>query len=82
MYTMTYLMYKYERRLITAAERRAADVHAGQAAAALRDLRLSLGRAFRRADRAQPARRVADVPQARAAADAATGSARVPSGTR
>ena len=63
-YTLSYQMYKYEHGL-TAAEHRAADVRAGEAAAALRDLRLSLGRAFR------PGRRVR---AARGAADAVTGS--------
>ncbi len=38
-YTLSYQMYKYEHGL-TAAEQRAADVRAGEAAAALRDLRL------------------------------------------
>jgi hypothetical protein len=51
-YTLSYQMYKYEHGL-TAAEQRAADVRAGEAAAALRDLRLHLGRTFRpRAPRA------------------------------
>jgi hypothetical protein len=42
-YTLSYQMYKYEHGL-TAAGQRAADVRAGEAAAALRDLRLRLGR--------------------------------------
>jgi hypothetical protein len=46
MYTLPYQLYKYERGL-TAAEQRAADVHAGETAAAVRDLRVSLGRTFR-----------------------------------
>ena len=45
-YTLSYQTCKYERGL-SAAEQRAADVCAGEAAAALRDLRLRLGRAFR-----------------------------------
>ena len=45
-YTLSYQIYKYEHGL-TAAEQRAADVRAGEAAAALRDLRLRLGRIFR-----------------------------------
>jgi hypothetical protein len=40
-------LYRYERGLSTA-EQRAADLSAGEAAAALRDLRLRLGRAFGR----------------------------------
>jgi hypothetical protein len=63
-YTLSYQMYKYEHGL-TAAGQRAADVRAGAAAAALRDLRLRLGRAFR------PRRRVR---AARGTADAVTGS--------
>jgi hypothetical protein len=54
-YTLSYQMYKYEHGL-TAAEQRAADVRAGEGAAALRDLRLSLGRAFRARHRVRPAR--------------------------
>ncbi len=45
-YTPSNQIYKYEHGL-TAAEQRAADVLAGEVAAALRDLRLRLGRAFR-----------------------------------
>ena len=45
-YTLSYTMYKYEHGL-TAAEQRAADVRAGEAAAVRRDLRLRLRRAFR-----------------------------------
>ena len=71
-YTLSYQMYKYEHG-VTAAEQRAADVRAGEAAAALRDLRLRLGRALR------PRRRVRS---ARGAADAMTASVRVPSGVR
>ena len=72
MYTLSYQMYKYEHGL-TAAEQRAADVHAGEAAAALRDLRLRLRRAFRPRHRVQ---------SARAAADAVTAPVRDLSGIR
>jgi hypothetical protein len=71
-YTLSYQMYKYEHGL-TAAEQRAADIHAGETAAALRDLRLRLRRAFRPRHRVRPAR---------GAADAITASVRVPSGVR
>jgi hypothetical protein len=71
-YTLSYQMYKYEHGL-TAAEQRAADIHAGETAAALRDLRLRLRRAFRPGHRVRPAR---------GAADAITASVRVPSGVR
>ena len=76
-YTLSYQMYKYE-HVLSAAEQRAADVRVGEATAALRDLRLCLGRAFRLRHRARPAR---------AAADAVTGSraaalTRVPSSVR
>jgi hypothetical protein len=71
-YTLSYQMYKYEHGL-TAAEQRAADVRAGEAAAALRDLRLRLGRTIR------PRHRVR---LARGAADATTASARVLSSVR
>jgi hypothetical protein len=54
-YTLSYQMYKYEHGL-TAAEQRAADVRAGEAAAALRGLRLRLGRTFRLRHRVRPAR--------------------------
>jgi len=63
-YTLSNQIYKYEHGL-TAAEQRAADVRAGEAAAALKDLRARLGRAFRPRRRGRAARR---------AADAATGS--------
>ena len=46
LYSLSSQMYKYEHGL-TAAEQRAADVCLGEAAAALRDLRLDLGRIFR-----------------------------------
>jgi len=58
-YTLSYQIYKYEHGL-SAAEQRAADVRAGEAAAALRDLRLHLGRAFRPRRRARSARGAAD----------------------
>ena len=54
-YTLSYQMYKYEHG-VSAVEQRAADVRAGEAAAALRDLRLRLGRAFRLRHRVRPAR--------------------------
>jgi hypothetical protein len=58
LYTLSYQLYKYEHGL-SAAEQRAADVRAGEAAAALRNLRLSLGRAFRLRRRVPPAREAA-----------------------
>jgi hypothetical protein len=72
LYTLSYQTYKYEHGL-TAAEQRAADVSAGETAAALRDLRLHLGRSFRLRRRVRPAR---------VAADAMTASVRVPAGVR
>jgi hypothetical protein len=45
-YPLSYQLYNYERGL-TAAEQRAADACAGEAAAAVRDLRVRLGRSFR-----------------------------------
>jgi hypothetical protein len=45
-YTLSYQMYKCEHGL-SAAEQRAADVRAGEGAAAVRELRLRLGRVFR-----------------------------------
>jgi hypothetical protein len=71
-YTLSYQMYKYEHGL-SAAEQRAADVRSGEAAAALRDLRLCLGRAFRLRHR---------VRSARGTADAMTASVRVLSSVR
>jgi len=59
-YTLSYQMYKYEHG-VSAVEQRAADVRAGEAAAALRDLRLCLGSAFRLRHRVRPARGAADV---------------------
>jgi hypothetical protein len=56
-YSQSYQIYKQEHGLsVSTAEQRAADVRAGEAAAALRDLRLRLGRAFRLRRRVQPAR--------------------------
>jgi hypothetical protein len=57
--TLSYQMYKYEHGL-SAAEQRAADVRAGEVAAAVRDLRLGLGRAFRLRRRPRPVRGAAD----------------------
>jgi hypothetical protein len=71
-YPLSYQMYKYEHGL-SAAEQRAADVRAGAAAAALRDLRLGLRRAFRPRRRARPAH---------GTADAMTASARILSSVR
>ena len=58
-YTVSYQLYKYERGL-TAAEQRAADVHAGEIAAAVRDLRVRRGRSLRLRHRVRPARGAAD----------------------
>jgi hypothetical protein len=58
-YTLSYQVYKCEHGL-SAAEQRAADDRAGEAAAARRDLRLRLGRAFRPMRRVRPARGAAD----------------------
>jgi len=71
-YTLSNQLYKYEHGL-TAAEQRAADVCAGEAAAAVRDLRLRLGRAVRLRRRAR---------SARGAAGAVTASVRFPSRVR
>ncbi len=61
MYALSYQLYKYEHGLpVTAAEQRAADVRAGEIAAALGDLRLRLGRALHRGHRRRQARGVAD----------------------
>jgi hypothetical protein len=57
-YTLGYQIYNYEHGL-SAAEQRASDVRAGEAAAALRDLRLRLGRTFRSRHRVRPARATA-----------------------
>jgi hypothetical protein len=58
-YPLSYQLYNYERGL-TAAEQRAADVCAGETAAAARDLRVRLGRSFRLRHRVRPARGAAD----------------------
>ena len=71
-YTLSCQMYKCQHGL-TAAEQRAADVRSGEAAAALRDLRLCLARTFRPRHSAG---------SARDAADAMTASARVLSSVR
>jgi hypothetical protein len=71
-YPLSYQLYRYERGL-SAGEQRATDVRAGEAAAALRDLRLCLGRVFR------PRRRVR---LARGPVDAVTASVRVLSSDR
>jgi hypothetical protein len=71
-YTLSYQMYKCDHGC-SAAEQRAADVRAGEAAAALRDLRLRLGRGLRPRYRVRPAR---------GTAAAVTASARVPSSAR
>ena len=77
-YTLSYQMYRCEHGL-SAAEQRAADIRAGEAAAALRDLRLHLGRSIRLRNLTHLARRVRP---AREAADAVTASARVLSSVR
>lgn len=71
LYTLSYQTYKYEHG-VTAAEQRAADVRAGETAAALRDLWLRLGRVGRTGRRMRPAR----------GADAVTAPARVLSSVR
>ena len=58
-YPLSYQLYTQEHGL-TAAEQQAADVRAGQTAAALRDLRACLGRGFRLRHRARAARGAAD----------------------
>ena len=63
----SYQLYRYEHGL-TAAEQRAADVTAGEAAAGLRDLRFRLGRAFRLGRPVRPARQAADAVTASGAA--------------
>jgi hypothetical protein len=69
-YSLSYQVYKYEHGL-TAAEQRAADVSAGEVAAALRNLRLSLGRALRPRHRVLTGRGTAEaVPSSGAAAPA------------
>ncbi len=71
-YSLSYQMFMHEHGL-TVAGQRAADIRAGEAAAALRDLRVCLGRALRPRRRARPAR---------GAADAMTAPARVLPGAR
>jgi hypothetical protein len=56
-YTLSYQMYKCEHGL-DAAEQRAVDVRAGEAAAAVRAGRVGLGRAFRVWHRGRAASRV------------------------
>jgi hypothetical protein len=58
-YTLSYQMYKYEHGL-SAAERRDADVRAGEGAAAVREVRVRLGRVFRLRPAGWAARRAAD----------------------
>lgn len=53
-YSLSYQMYKCEHGL-SAAEQRAADARVGEAAAALRGLRLRLERALRLRQRVRPA---------------------------
>ena len=61
MYAQSYQMYKVEHGLhVTAAEQQAADVRAGEVAAALHELGLRLGRALRPGHRVRPARGAAD----------------------
>jgi len=57
-YTLSYQMYKCEHGL-GAAEQRAADARGGEAAAAVRDVRVGLSRAFRVWHRGRAARRAA-----------------------
>jgi hypothetical protein len=57
-YTQSYRMYQYEHGL-TPAEQRAADVRAGEVAAALRNLGRRLGDVLRLGHRARPVRAVA-----------------------
>jgi hypothetical protein len=58
-YTLARQQYMYSRGL-GAAEQRAEAARLGEAAAALRDLRLSLGHAFRLRHRARPDRKATD----------------------
>jgi hypothetical protein len=57
--TLSYQQYSSEHGLSTAGQR-AADIRAGEAAAALRDLRLQLRRTLRSRHRVRTARRTAD----------------------
>jgi hypothetical protein len=70
--TLSYQMYRYEHGL-SGAGQRAADVRAGEAAAARRDLRLRLRRTFRLRHRVRPARGAAGA----AAGSGAAGPARI-----
>jgi hypothetical protein len=54
-YPLSYQLYKQQHGL-TAAEQRAADVRAGESAAAVRDLRACLRRSFRLRHRVRPTR--------------------------
>ena len=72
MYSLSNQLYTYEQGP-SAAEQRAADVRAGEVAAAARDLRLRFGHAFRLRHRARAARPTAD---------AMTTPVRLPSGVR
>ena len=76
-YPLSYHVYRYEHGL-SAVEQQAADVRMGEAAAALRDLRLSLGRAFRLRHRGRAARSAAGA----VTASGAPASARALPGTR
>jgi hypothetical protein len=71
-YTLSYQIYKYEHGF-TPAEQRAADVRAGEGAAALRETRHRLGRTLRPRRRIRPAR---------GAAAAMTAAVRFPSSVR
>jgi hypothetical protein len=71
-YTLSYQMYVHEHGL-TAAEQQAADARTGEAAAALRNLGVSLGRAIRTKRSVRPDG---------GAADAMTTSVRVHSSVR
>ena len=57
--SLSHQLYRFEHG-VSPAEQRAADVRAGEAAAALRDLRLRLGRTFRPSRRVRTAPRTAD----------------------
>jgi hypothetical protein len=70
-YTLSYQMYKCEHGF-SATEQRAADARAGEAAAAVRDLRVGLMRAFR----GRPARRAGAVMGSGAASMRLTSSGR------
>jgi hypothetical protein len=59
-YALAQQQYRYEHG-VTAAEQRAADVRVGEAAAAVRDLRLRAGRVLRLASVPRPQRQVRPV---------------------